>query len=49
MDNKNGCYVTSFMSFAETSSLQFVKSGTFNYYVATADGKIKGKGTIAVR
>ncbi len=49
MDKTRGCYVTSFMSFAETSSLQFVESGAFSYYVATADGKIKAKGTIAVR
>ena len=48
MDPKN-CFVTSFMSFAETSSLQFIDSGTYRYYVATATGDIKAKGTIIVR
>ena len=48
MDKKRGCYVTTFMSFAETSSLQFVESGAFKYYVATTTGKIKTKGTIVV-
>jgi hypothetical protein len=43
------CYVTSFMSFGETSSLQFVESGTYRYYVATFAGDIKAKGTIVVR
>ncbi len=49
MDKTKGCYLTTFMSFAETSSLQFVDSGTYRYYVATAAGDIKAKGTIVVR
>jgi hypothetical protein len=49
LDKAKGCYVTSFMSFVETSSLQFVDSGTYRYYVATASGNIKAKGTIVVR
>ena len=47
--NDQRCYVTSFMSFGETSSLQFVESGTYRYYVATEKGDIKAKGTIVVR
>lgn len=48
MREKN-CYVTSFMSFGETSSLQFVESGTYRYYVATSAGDIRAKGSIVVR
>ena len=48
MQEKN-CYVTSFMSFGETSSLQFVESGTYRYYVATSAGDIRAKGSIIVR
>lgn len=43
------CYVTSFMAFGETSSLQFVETGTYRYYVATSMGDIKAKGTIVVQ
>jgi len=49
MNEKKGCYVTSFIGFAETSSLQFMQSGTYRYYVATATGQIKARGTIIVR
>ena len=48
LDSK-GCYVSSFISYAETSSLQFVEPGTYQYYVATATGNIKAKGSIIVR
>ena len=48
MREKN-CYVTTFMSFGETSSLQFVESGTYRYYVATSTGDIRAKGSIVVR
>ena len=48
LDDKS-CYVTSFMGFGETSSLQFMESGTYSYYVATDTGNIKAKGTIVVR
>jgi hypothetical protein len=47
--NSMGCYVSSFISYAGTSSLQFVESGTYHYYVATATGNIKAKGSIIVR
>jgi len=49
LNEKKGCYVTSFMGFAETSSLQFLQSGTYRYYVATVTGQIKARGTIIVR
>ena len=49
LNEKKGCYVTSFMGFAETSSLPFMESGTYRYYVATATGQIKARGTIIVR
>lgn len=47
--NAKSCYVTSFISFGKTSSLQFIDAGTYRYYVATATGQIKAKGTIVVR
>jgi len=46
--NDQSCYVTSFMAFAETSSLQFMEAGTYRYYVATVTGNIKARGTIIV-
>jgi hypothetical protein len=49
MNEKKGCYVTSFMSFGETSSLQFMQDGIYRYYVATATGNIKARGTITVK
>ncbi len=48
MDNKD-CYVASSISYGETSTLQFVEPGTYRYYVATMEGKIKAKGSIIVR
>ena len=49
LNEKKGCYVTSFMGFAETSSLQFLQSGMYRYYVATVTGQIKARGTIIVQ
>jgi len=44
-----GCYVTNFIPFAATSTLQFTESGTFEYTVNSQDGKIKASGKIIVR
>ncbi|MDY6971971.1 MAG: hypothetical protein SV775_06555 [Thermodesulfobacteriota bacterium] len=48
MDAKN-CFVTSFIRYTDTSSLQFPEPGNFEYTVLTMDGKMKGKGRIVVR
>lgn len=47
LDNK-GCYVTSFIPYASTSSLKFTEVGTYSYTVATQDGKHKKDGKIIV-
>jgi hypothetical protein len=49
LDTQTSCYVTSYIPYADTSSLQFPQSGTFKYIVQTADGKIKAEGEIIVR
>ena len=46
--NSKNCYVTTFMSFGKTSSLQFIESGAYKYYVATETGNIKATGSIIV-
>lgn len=48
LDSKS-CYVTSFIPYAATSSLQFTDSGTFEYEVSNITGKITGKGKVNVR
>ena len=45
----SNCYVTSFVPYADTSSLQFPESGVFNYIVQTEGGKLRAKGKIEVR
>ena len=47
LDSRN-CYVTSFLPYAATTTLQFVEVGTYEYEVVTADGKMKTKGKIVV-
>ena len=47
--NSENCYVTTFMRYGKTSSLQFVEPGTYKYYVATETGDIKAKGSIIVK
>ena len=47
LDSKN-CYVTSFLPYAATTTLQFVEAGTYEYEVVNADGKLKTKGKIVV-
>jgi len=41
------CFVTSYIPFAGTSSLNFVESGTFEYVVESSTG-VTGKGKIIV-
>ncbi len=48
LDNSN-CYVTTLMDFGDTSSLEFVDVGKFEYTVQTIDGRVKAKGKICVR
>lgn len=43
------CYVTSFIPYASTSSLQFTDTGSFDYAISNMTGKINGKGKIIVR
>lgn len=47
MDSK-GCYNTSFLPYASTSTLQFPETGDFDYSVLTSDGTMSGKGQIVV-
>jgi len=47
LDSK-GCYVTSFLPYATTSTLQFPQTGSFDYSVVTEDGTMSGKGKIIV-
>lgn len=47
--NSKSCYVTSFIPFAATSSLQFTETGTFDYAVSNPTGRITGKGKVIVR
>lgn len=48
LDSKS-CYVTSFIPYASTSSLQFMETGTFDYAISNLSGKVNGKGKIIVR
>ena len=43
------CYVTSFLPYTNTSTLQFPEVGSFNYKVMTEDGKMSAKGIIIVK
>jgi hypothetical protein len=43
------CYVTSFIPYGDTSSLQFPEPGTFKYVVQTEGAKLRAKGVIEVR
>ena len=47
LDSKS-CYVTSFIPYMSTSTLQFAELGTYEYMVITEDGKMKAKGKIVV-
>jgi hypothetical protein len=48
LDSKS-CFVTSFIPYAATSSLQFTEKGTFEYTVSNATGRIAGKGKVTVQ
>lgn len=48
LDSKN-CYVTSFLSYSTTSTLQFTNTGTYDYEVISEDGTMTAKGKIIVR
>ena len=45
----SSCYVTSFLPYCGTSSLQFPEVGAFEYKVETVDGKMSSKGEIIVK
>jgi hypothetical protein len=47
--DQSSCFVTSFIPYTATSSLQFTKPGTFNYSVSNLKGTFTAKGTIIVR
>jgi hypothetical protein len=47
--DSSSCFVTSFIPYAATSSLQFTKAGTFDYSVSNRTGKYTVKGKIIVR
>lgn len=48
LDSK-GCYSTSFMDYASTTTLQFPQAGTFEYKLLSEDGKLKGSGKVVVK
>ncbi len=43
-----GCYVTSFLPFTKTSTLQFPENGQYAYEAVTEDGKMRAEGKIIV-
>jgi hypothetical protein len=45
---ETGCYVGSFVPYAETSSLKFIQAGTFHYVVRSTDHDFLEEGTIEV-
>lgn len=47
LDSSN-CYVTSFLPYLATTTLQFVDVGTYKYKVTTEDGKMTAEGKIIV-
>ena len=48
LEKERWCYVTSWVSFAGTSSLQFTEKGEYNYKVVSKDGKISAAGKLVV-
>ncbi len=48
MNNKN-CYVTNFLPYLASSTLQFPEAGAFEYKVVNEDGKLQAKGKIIVK
>ncbi len=47
--NPKNCYVTNFLPYCATSTLQFPDAGTFEYNVVNEDGKMQAKGKIVVK
>jgi hypothetical protein len=45
----SNCYVTTIMGFGDTSALEFVDVGRFEYTVQSREGKVKAVGKICVR
>lgn len=48
LDTKS-CYVTTYLPYTATSSLQFMQAGTFAYSVSNSTGKVTGRGKIIVQ
>lgn len=48
LDKERWCYVTSFVPFAGSSTLQFVEAGEYVYKVVTKDGKISASAKLIV-
>jgi hypothetical protein len=48
LDQDRWCYVTSWVSFAGTSSLQFTESGEYEYKVISKDEKVTATGKLIV-
>jgi len=48
LDKERWCFVTSYVPFAATSSLQFTDVGEYVYKVITKDGKISATGKLIV-
>jgi hypothetical protein len=48
LDKDRWCYVTTWVSFAGTSSLQFTEKGEYNYKVISKDEKVVASGKLVV-
>ena len=48
LEKERWCYVTSWVSFAGTSSLQFTESGEYEYKVYSKDEKVSATGKLVV-
>jgi hypothetical protein len=45
----SSCYVTTIMDYGDTSALEFVQAGKFEYTVQSKEGKVKAVGKILVQ
>ncbi|MFO7962359.1 MAG: hypothetical protein R6U50_00410 [Desulfobacterales bacterium] len=48
LDKERWCFVTSWVPFASTSSLQFTDAGRYEYKVVSKDGEVSATGTLVV-
>lgn len=48
LEKERWCYVTSAVSFAGTSSLQFTEAGEYEYKVVGVNGKVSAEGKLVV-